>query len=165
MKANDLFALMPQPLAVEIIEFAFANDKEIYMAVADMVAQARKVRPVFLQRMPRKERFEAMAVSLSRPALDMAAENVIRNWLLKKHTALLEEFLDGLKIKHEKGVVETLPETVDDTLLEQTVQQLLEKYPENVVTVYLYAFNQMNETRWANLDLILDSDPRLQFNT
>jgi hypothetical protein len=164
MKANDLFALMPRPLAVEILEYTFTSDKEIYTAVLDMVAQARKVRPIFLQRMPRTERFDSMATALSRPGLDMAAENLIRNWLLKKHTALLAEFLDGLNIEHEKGVVESLPETVEDTKLQQTVDKLLEKYPESVVTVYLYAFNQMNETRWINLDLILETDSRLQFN-
>lgn len=164
MKANDLFALMPPALSVEILEFTFKEDKEIYNAVLDMVAQARKVRPVYLQRQGRKERFNAMAVALSRPGLEMAAENLIRNWLLKHHTDMLVAFLDALKIEHEKGVVEQLPEKVDDVVLQNAVQSLLEQYPDDHVAVYLYAFNQMNETRWPNLDLILESEPRLQFN-
>ena len=66
MKANDLFALMPRPLALDIVEFTFANDKEIYNAVLDMIAQAKKVRPVFLQRQARQERFETMVGALGR---------------------------------------------------------------------------------------------------
>jgi hypothetical protein len=165
VKANDLFALMPRALALDILEFTFTHDKEVYGAIVDMIAQARKVRPVFLQRQPKKERFESMVTALGRPQLDLAAENLIRNWLLKKHTELLTDFLDGLRIPHEKGVVETLPDTVDDATLQIVVENLLGKYPQDTVAIYLYAFSSMNQTRWKNLDTVLHSHPRLQFDT
>jgi hypothetical protein len=162
MKATELFILMPRKIVDEILDFTFTNDKEIFNLVLGAVAQARKLRPVYLQRQPRSQRFATIADTLGRPPLENAADNLIRNWLLKKHAALLVDFLDGLKIPHDQGTVESLPETVEDTTLQVTVDAVLSKHPHNVVAVYLHAFNQMNGTRWPNLDLILQSDSRLQ---
>src|SRR5258705_2022891 len=102
-----------------------------------------------------------MRAVLSRPNASLAADNLIRNWLLKKHTTLLVDFLDALKIKHEKGVVETVPASVDDAGLKQAIDALLAKYPAEVVGLYLHAFNEMDEARWKNLDELLYTDPRL----
>jgi NADPH-dependent 7-cyano-7-deazaguanine reductase QueF-like protein len=52
---------------------------------------------------------------------------------------------------------------MDDAKLKSAVETLLAKYPSEAVAVYLNAFNDMNETSWANLKTILESDPRLQF--
>jgi hypothetical protein len=163
MKAYEIFALMPSPLAVEILEFTLENDKEVFQLALGAVAQARKVRPVFLQRQPKKERFRIMVESLGRPGQEAAADNLIRNWLLKKHSQLLIDFLDGLKISHEKGVVEDLPESMDDSTLQLSVENTLAKYPADVVSVYLHAFNHLNGTDWKNLELMVESDARLQF--
>ena len=49
--------------------------------------------------------------------------------------------------------------------MKTAIETLLAKYPPEAVAVYLNAFNDMNETSWANLKTILESDPRLQFGT
>jgi len=103
-----------------------------------------------------------MRTVLSRPNATLAADNLIRNWLLKKQNAVLVEFLDALKIKHDKGVVETIPETVDDASLNQAVDGLLANHPAEVVALYLHAFNGMDEARWKNLDEMLYTDARLE---
>jgi len=164
MKASEMFYIMPRSIVHDILDYTFNHDKEVYQVVLGSVAQARKVRPIYLQRQPRNERFAAMADSLSRPALENAADNLIRNWLLKKHASLLTEFLDGLKITHNKGMVDSLPDAVDDAALQMTIEAILAKYSHDVVAVYLNAFNYMNGTRWPNLDLMLQSEPRLQLN-
>jgi len=164
MKAFELFATMPLPLAADILEFTQSQDRDLYQAVLEMVAQTRKVRPVFLLRQPKSQRYETITHTLSRPAVDMAAENLIRTWLLKKHTALLETFLNSLDIAHENGVVENLPTTVEDDALHASVEKLLTAYPADIVAVYLWAFCQMNETTWENLDLLLHTDDRLMLS-
>ena len=121
------------------------------------------MRPVFLERQPRAQRQAAMIATLSRPGLDAVAGGLIRVWLLKKHKAMLVDFLNALEIKNEEGVVENLPAGMDDAKLKTAVETLLAKYPPEAVAVYLNAFNDMNETSWANLKTILESDPRLQF--
>jgi hypothetical protein len=162
MNSHQIFAALSGTLATEILEYSFANDKPLYRASLGAVALARKMRPVFLERHPRAERFTLMADSLGRPALETAAGDLIRTWLLKKQTALLIDFLDALKIPHENGVVKDLPASVPDTDLQSAVEKLLGKYPPQVVAVYLHAFNDMNAVRWSNLDALLENDPRLK---
>src|SRR5437868_616323 len=133
MKSHQLFGAMPPALITEILEYHFENDKPLYRAAVDAVAQFRKVRPVYLERQPRTERHAAVAQTLTRPALELAADSLIRNWLLKKHSAMLIDFLDSLKIPHEKGAVENLPESVEDAGLQSAVDGLLAKYPGEIV--------------------------------
>ena len=162
MAPHELFAAMSPALSTEIFEYTHTNDKQLYHGALDVVAQMRKVRPVFLERQPRAERYATMRAVLSRPNAAVAADNLIRNWLLKKHNAVLIDFLDSLKIKHEKGVVETIPQSVDDAALKQSIDMLLAKYPGETVALYLHAFNDMDEARWKNLQEVLANDPRLK---
>ncbi len=162
MKAHELFAAISPTLAAEILEYTFSNDKALYRATLDAVAQARKVRSVFMERQPRAERHATMAAVLSRPNLEVAADGLLRNWLLKSHTSLLTDFLDALKIKHDKGVVDELPPSVDDAALKAAVEGMMGKYSLEIVNIYLHAFHQMNETRWPNLEAMLQNDPRLK---
>ena len=163
LAAHELFGFMSPQLAAEILEYAYQSEKELYKATLAAVAQARRVRPVFLERQPRAERHVTMLSTLTRPALEPAAGGLLRGWLLKKHTALLADFLDALGVPHKDGVIEALPETMDDATLHAAVEKVLAKHPPEVVAVYLHAFYEMNETRWQNMKTLLETDPRLQF--
>ncbi|HPY31620.1 MAG TPA: hypothetical protein PK236_13150 [Verrucomicrobiota bacterium] len=153
---------MSPPLAAEILTFTFEAEKPTYKATLAAVAEARKLRPIFMARQPRAQRDATILATLTRPSLDVAAATLIRTWLLKKHQAMLVDFLNLLEIPHEDGVVETLPEGVDDDKLKAAVDQLLAKYPPEVVAVYLNAFNDMNEVNWQTLATLLAEDKRLQ---
>lgn len=153
---------MSPGLATEIISFTFENEKPTYRATLNAVAGMRHVRPVFLERQPKPQRHAAMIASLTKPSMEMVAGNLIRTWLLKKHKGMLVDFLNALEIKNEDGVVENLPDSMDDAKLKSAVEALLTKYPPEAVAVYLNAFNDMNEANWANLKTLLESDPRLQ---
>jgi hypothetical protein len=163
LTSHELFGFMSPGLADDILNFTHESDKPVYKAALNAIAQARHVRPVFLERQPRAQRQAAMIATLSRPGLEAVAGGLIRSWLLKKHKPMLMDFLDVLGIKNEEGVVENLPAGMDDAKLKSAVETLLAKYPSEAVAVYLNAFNDMNETSWANLKTILESDPRLQF--
>ena len=162
MTSSDLFARMPAALATDILVFNHDNERRLYKAAIDAVAQARRVRPVFIERQPRADQHALMVASLGRPAFAVAADTLLRNWLLKKHSSILTGFLDALGIPHEKGVVGDLPKTVEDTALRSAVDTLLGRHPHDVVAVYLIAFNSMNGENWTNLDELLKTDPRLQ---
>ena len=163
LTAHELIGFMSPQLAGEILEHAHSSEKELYKATLAAVAQARKVRPVFLERQPRIEQHNAIISTLSRPAMELAAAGLLRGWLLKKHTALLTDFLDALGLPHKNGVVDDLPDAIDDVKLRSAVDAVLAKHPPEVVTVYLHAFHEMNDTRWPNLKSLLETDPRLQF--
>lgn len=163
LTSHELFGFMPPALAADILEHAHTNDRELYRATLTAVANARKVRPVFLDKQPRKERHAGMIAYLSRPGLELAAGTMLRGWLLKAHKSLLADFLDGVGIAHKDGVVDDLPDSVDDAKLKTAVDTLLTKQPADVVKVYLHSFNTMNESQWKNLETILKDDARLQF--
>lgn len=165
LTSHELFGFMSPGLANDIITYTYESDKPTYHAVLSAVAQARHLRPVFLERQPRPQRQAMMVSTLSRPALEAVAGGLIRAWLLKKHQAMLEDFLNALDIKNEKGVVDNLPGSMDDAKLKSAVEMLLAKYPPEAAAIYLNAFNDMNEANWANLKNILESDPRLQLGT
>ncbi len=163
LTAHELFGFMSPKLSGDILSFAFDEERELYKAVLASVAEARKLRPQFLERKPRTERDAEIISFLSRPRLDLVAQNLLRTWLVKKHGKMLADFLDALSIPHKDGTVEDLPENVDDAKLKAAIDTLLAKYPREEVAVYLNAFYAMNQVFWQNLKSVLSDDPRLQF--
>jgi len=162
LTSHELIGFVSPGLANEILSFTFESDKPTYKAVLAAVAQARHLRPVYLERQPRAQRDATMLSALTRPALDQMAGTLIRAWLVKKHKSMLVDFLNALGIEHKEGVVEDLPPAMDDTKLKSAVDTLLAKYPPEVVAVYLNAFNDMNEVSWPNLKTMLEAEARLQ---
>jgi hypothetical protein len=162
LTSHELMGFMSPALALEILTYTHEQDKALYHAVLSAVAEARKLRPVYLERQPRAQRHTMMLATLTRPALELVAGNLLRTWLLKKYKQMLVDYLDALGITHQDGVVEDLPKTMDDAKLKAAIESLLAKYPHEAVAVYLHAFNDMNEAEWPNLKAMLDSDPRLQ---
>jgi hypothetical protein len=162
LTSHELFGFMSPNLANEILSFTHESDKPTYKTTLAAVAQARHVRPVFLERQPRAQCHAAIISTLSRPALEAVAAGLIRVWLVKKQRQMLVDFLNALGLPNNEGVVEDLPATMDDAKLKTAIDTLLAKYPGEAVAVYLNAFNDMNEANWANLKTMLEGDKRLQ---
>jgi hypothetical protein len=165
LTSHELIGFMSPALAGDILSFAFEADKGLYRTTLNAVAELRKVRPIFLERQPRTQRQATMITSLSRPALEMPAANLIRFWLVKKQNPMLVQFLDALGIPHKEGVVDDLPASVDDDKLRGAVDGLLAKFPHEATAVYLIAFHDMNEVNWPTLKKMLETDPRLQLGS
>src|SRR5512138_2676948 len=105
LTSHELLGFMSPPLALDILTYAFENDKPLYRATLGAVAEARKLRPVFLERQPKPQRHATMLGMLARPSLDPVSSNLLHAWLLKKHKPMLVDFLDALGIAHQDGVV------------------------------------------------------------
>lgn len=162
LTSHELIGFMSPALAEQIISYSFESDKQLYRAALNAVAEARKVRPIFLERQPRTQRHAMMLSVLSRPSMELVVGNLIRHWLVKKQKAMLVQFLDALSIPNNEGVVDDLPQSMDDAKLQAAVEGLLAKFPQEEVAVYLIAFNDMNEANWPNLKKMLETDQRLQ---
>ena len=165
LTSHELLGFMSPALANDILNFAFESGKPAYKTALGGVAQALRMRPVYLERQPRAQRHVSMIQILSRPGLDAVAGGLIRAWLVQKHKSMLVDFLNALGIQNKDGVVDDLPKEMDDAKLKPAVELLLSKYPPEVVAVYLNAFNDMNEANWANLKTMLESDSRLQLGS
>ena len=162
LSCHELFGFMPATLAIEIVDTIFHADKPAYHTLLNTVAAARKVRPEFLQKKPRTERHRDMATSLSSPRLEEAAALLLRQWLTTTQSGMLVDFLNRLGIAHRQGIVEDFPDTVEDAALAAAVEELLGKYPEKNVSVYLHSLAAMKLVTWPNLATMLQQDPRVQ---
>lgn len=165
LSSHEIIGFMSPSLGTDILTWAYEDEKPVYKATLKAVADARKVRTVFLQRQPRVERHVGMLDTLAKPRMEVAASTLLRTWLLKGKKQLLVDFLNALGIEHEDGVVDDLPESMEDARLKEAVEKVLEVYPQEVVAVYLNAFNGINETNWPALNTMLETDERLQLGT
>ena len=162
LKCYELMGFMSPELAQEIVEYVFANEKDTYRAVLAAVAEAHRVRPMFLERRPRKLRHAQMIATLSRPRLEEGAATLMRSWLLGAESGMIAQFLDTLEIPHKDGVVEDFPEEVPDEKLNQAIDTLLEKYTPERVVVYLNTVRATGGVEWPNLEKRFREDERLQ---
>ena len=154
---------MSPALAVRIVEHAHENNRDMYRVTLNSVAEARKLRPAFLERTPRAKRNVEIAAMLAKPRLEIISANLLRDWLMSAQKSMLCDFLNALDVAHKDGAVEDLPATIDDVKLKNAIEGLLTKYPVEEVSVYLNAFFTMNDARWPNLQAALENEPRLQF--
>ena len=161
---HELIGFMSPKMANQILEDTQANNREVYRALVAAMAEAQKMRPVFIGRQPKERRHKNFVQMLSRIGAEEYAGNLIRGWLFKEHKDVLTDFLGKLGIEHEEGMVDDLPDSIDDAKLNEAVDLLLEKHDQELVAVYLTAFNASNENRWDNLDALLADDERLQFH-
>ena len=161
---HELIGFMSPKMANRILDDTQANNREVYRALVASMAQAQKMRPVFIGRQPKERRHKSFVQMLSRAGSEEHAGNLIRGWLFKEHKDVLTGFLGKLGIEHEEGMVDDLPESISDDALNAAVELLIEKYDRELVAVYLTAFNASNENRWGNLDALLAEDERLQFH-
>ena len=62
LTSHELFGFMSPSLALEILTYVYESDKPLYRATLSAVAEARKVRPVFLERRPRAQHAADMSI-------------------------------------------------------------------------------------------------------
>jgi hypothetical protein len=155
---------MPPAACSAILADLHENEKQLYRNLIENLAVQRKLRPVFVERKPRDERFAWIKEALGRRQNESIAANLLQIWLVNRHSAMLCDFLDSLGIKHdENGTVDHIPPQPEKPALENAVRLLLEKYDPAIVSVYLHAFQALDDTGWPLLEEIIAADPRIQF--
>ena len=150
--------------AAEIFVFLHKDQKPVYKAAIQGLANQRNLRGVFIERKPPNERHPWMKSALSRPVSNTLATHLVQAWLLGAHKPMLCDFLDALEIAHdEDGTVEELPAAPPKEKIAAAVDLLVGKYPAESVAIYLHAFRDMDTSvQWPPLNDILSEDPRLQ---
>ncbi len=155
---------MSPALAAEIFTFLQTEQKPVYKAAIQGLANQRNLRGVFIERKPPAERFPWMQAAFARKISDSLASHVLQAWLLGANKEMLCDFLDALEIKHaDDGTVDELPPEVPKEKIEMAVDRLLGKYRAENVAAYLHAFRDMDNTvQWPALDEVLAEEARLK---
>lgn len=163
MKSTEIFQRLPPTLVTQIFGYLQEHEKPTFKMTIQTMAAQRKLRPVFVERKPREERFTWLQGALGRPAAEPIAANLIQMWLMGEQSALLCDFLDALGIAHdERGGIEELPSSPPADKLRAAVDTVLSKHPAGTVAVYLQSFQSMDIAGWPALAEILESDERLR---
>jgi hypothetical protein len=163
MSPNDVFAQMPESTCSAMLADLFENEKPLYKNLIENLCKQRKLRPVFVERKPRVERFAWIKDALGRKQNEPVAANLLQIWLVSRHPKMLCDFLDSLGIEHDdNGTVDHMPPQPEKPALEAAAAVLLEKYESAIVAVYLHAFQALDETGWPLLNEVIAADPRLQ---
>nr|MBA3762291.1 hypothetical protein [Chthoniobacterales bacterium] len=138
MKAHEIFLHMSSATAGEVFLFLQKEEKAVYKAAVQGLANQRNLRSVFIERKPPNERFPWMKEALGRPISDTLATHLLQAWLLGAHKGMLNDFFDALEIAHEEdGTVEELPASPPKEKIAPAVDKLLAEYPAETVAVYL----------------------------
>ncbi|HYJ04452.1 MAG TPA: hypothetical protein VEX43_04920 [Chthoniobacterales bacterium] len=155
---------MSPALAAQIFGWLHAEQKPVYKAAIQGLANQRNLRSVFVERKPPAERFPWMQAALGRKLSDSLASHLLQAWLLGANKQMLCDFLDAMEIKHDDdGTVEELPSAPPKEKIAAAVRGLLDKYPAESVAVYLHAFRDMDSAvQWPALDEILEEEPKLK---
>jgi hypothetical protein len=166
MKSHELFKSMSPATAAEVFGYLQTEQKPVYKAAVQGLANQRNLRGVFIERKPPNERYPWMQQALSRPISDALASHLLQGWLLGANKPMLNDFLDALGIAHEEdGTVEELPAAPPKEQIRAAVDQLLLKYPAEKVAIYLHAFRDMDSSvQWLPLNELLQEMPELQFS-
>src|SRR6476660_5482307 len=164
MKSHEIFQQMSPALAAQMFTWLQMEQKPVYKAAIQGLANQRNLRGVFVERKPPAERFPWMQAAFARKISDSLASHVLQAWLLGANKEMLCDFLDALEIKHsDDGTVYELPAELSKEKIAPAVDRLLGKYPAENVAVYLHAFSDMDSTvQWPALDEILSGEPRLK---
>lgn len=164
MKAYQIFQEMSSETAQGIFSFLREEHRDIYNSAMDTLAGQRRLRPIFMRKKPAPAQFAWLEKTTKLKQSDGVDEHLLQLWLLKKHQAMLIEFLDGIDIEHDgEGAVEDLPDEIDAKKLKSTVDGLIGKYSAEDVAVYLHTFQLQKIGGWDSLSDLIKDDPRLSF--
>lgn len=162
--ANEIFQEIKPETAASVFQYLRDEQREVYKASVSSLASNRKLRPVVIQRKSVTEQVDWLVKNVKLRGSGEIATQVLQLWLLKAHTSLLTEFLDGLGIEHDgEGAADDIPDDLDVKKLKSTITALLEKHDPELVSIYLHIFQLQRNEGWEELTKIIDSTPSLQF--
>ena len=163
MNSNDLFANLSSQKADEIFRFLFDTDRNGYRGAVNLLAARRNLRPAYLEKKTKAERHQWMAEALAKKKNEDLALEILQNWILNAHTAMVVDFLEQLGIAHDgKGLIDETPPEPSPEKLDAAIASLLGKYDRETVIVYLHLFAAMDPAAWPHLSSLVASSPAIQ---
>ena len=163
MPVYPIWGAMAPEQAHEVLLTAQETQKKLYKTALETLSKYMGKRPNQVLEMPKTERHAAWAKLLAHPQLEPLGFNFLCHWLIEKQGPLLMTWLDTLGIAHDgKGLVEDFPPAPSKEKLAAAIEIVVAKYDAKTVSYYLRTFNEIDGVAWADLDALLDSDPRLK---
>ena len=164
MTAHEMFQKMSPDLGQTIIGWLRESERDVFRTALNSLAQQRKLRPVFVTRKPKPEQAAWLVEQLKMRGNEAVGENLLQIWLMKGRSPMLSSFLDALGVSHDgKGGIDgDIPKELDPAKVKAGAAALLDQFPAGEVAVYLNLFQLQQPGGWAQIDEVIESDPRLK---
>jgi len=106
LRSYQIFASMDPEHARAVMRLLAEKAPEIFAQALAAASVALRVRPVYLRKQPFEKRADAVRRSLARVASGPVASEILAVYFLDCRKELLMEWLDGVGLAHEDGVLE-----------------------------------------------------------
>ncbi len=162
MKSYTIFEKIDEETLNVFLEWMRNQERNVYRAAVAELAALKKLRPIYVRQKSTAEQFAWLKKMLAWKPAETIGDHLLQVWLVRKHTDMLVSFLNTLGIAHNgQGVVDHLPDSLDAEKLKKGVDDLFAQYPAGTVSLYLHMFQNQTPDGWAELQEVLDTDPRI----
>ena len=161
MNSHEILQTLSDERCITMINELREAEPSGFKAILLTLAEHRRLRPIFVQKKPRPEQAAWILKNLRLRSEETLAQHLLQIWLIKTREEMIVRFLDAAEIDHDgEGMVEDLPESLDPAKVKAAVEPLFEKFGDEVVAIYLHAFQLQREGGWPAIAEILENDPR-----
>jgi len=166
MNAFELYTEMAPELVDQQFRWMRDNERELYKTAIATLAENKKLRPVFVTKKSVADQIAWIHTQLKNKKTNMVGEHLLQAWFMKGQEEILVIFCDSMEIEHDGNgtVTEDLPEDLDPEKLASAADRLFDKFPANLVSLYLYVFNIQTYNGWESLTKFLAEDKRVTLN-
>jgi hypothetical protein len=155
MRPHQVFARMRPEEAEALFQTLHDELPGAYTQAVAAASAAFKARPQFLMKQPAGKRADMARRALSRVAADPLAEEILAAYFLELRRELLVEWLDGVGVEHEDGMLQDPPPAPEATRLRDAVATFMGADPSPDRALLLEAFAAQSAIEWPELEACL----------
>jgi len=162
MNSSTIFQKADEATVALILDWLRNQERHLYRSALNELTALKKLRPQFIRQKPLAEQFAWIKKMLAWMPANTIADHLLQVWLVRKHEAMLVDFLNILGIGHNgHGMVEeALPESLDAAKLKLAIDDIFAKHPAGIASVYLQMFQNQTTKGWTELAEVLEADER-----
>ena len=159
MRSHEVFARMTPARAEAFLAELRQDAPQVSEMALAAAAGAFKLRPAFLKKQSRGKQAEWVRKALARGAMAAVAEEILAEYFLGHHKALLTEWLDAVGLEHEEGVLKTgAPPAPESGLLRKAFDAFASGENPERRHLLLAAFAAQSAIDWPELESLLTGD-------
>jgi hypothetical protein len=159
MRSHEVFARMTPARAEAFLAEIRTEAPSVSQMALAAASGAFKLRPAFLKRQSPAKQAEWMRKALARGAMAAVAEEILAEYFLGHHKALLVEWLDAVGLAHEEGVLQAnSPPPPDAGLLRKAFATFANGENPERRRLLLAAFAAQSAIDWPELEALLAED-------
>jgi hypothetical protein len=156
MRSHEVFARMTPPRAEALLAELRAEAPGVAQMALAAAAGAFKLRPAFLRRQSPGRQAEWMRKALARATMASVAEEILAEYFLGHHKALLVEWLDAVGLEHEEGVLQSsAPPAPESEALRKAFGEFSAGESPERRRLLLTAFAAQSAIDWPDLEALL----------